>query len=211
MTIFYLDEVDSTQTYLKELLKKKEVYSPVAVVAKRQTSGQGSRGNSWIGEDGNLFLSFCISIKELPKDLKLESSSIYFSYIMKQVLEDHGSKVWLKWPNDFYIDNFKIGGTITNIVKDDLVCGIGLNLVSAPEAFEKLDIEISLEKILNCYFNYLKKNIEWKHIFSKYKLEFYKSTSCFVHSGNDKISLGDASLQDDGSIISNGQRIFSLR
>ena len=211
MTIFYLDEVDSTQTYLKELLKKKEVCSPVAVVAKRQTNGQGSRGNSWIGEDGNLFLSFCISIKELPKDLKLESSSIYFSYIMKQVLEDNGSKVWLKWPNDFYIGNFKIGGTITNIVKDDLVCGIGLNLVAAPNTFEKLDIEISLENILNCYFNYLKKNIEWKHIFSKYKLEFYKSKTYFVHSGNDKISLGDASLQDDGSIISNGQRIFSLR
>lgn len=211
MTIFYLDEVDSTQTYLKELLKKKKVCSPVAVVAKRQTKGQGSRGNSWIGEDGNLFFSFCISIKELPKDLKLESSSIYFSYIMKQVLEDHGSKVWLKWPNDFYIDSFKIGGTITNIVQDDLVCGIGLNLVSAPDTFEKLDIEISLENILNCYFNYLKKSIEWKHIFSKYKLEFCKSKTYFVHSGNDRISLGDVSLQDDGSIISNGQRIFSLR
>lgn len=211
MTIFYLDEVDSTQEYLKERLKSKELVSPIAVVAKRQTHGQGSRGNSWIGADGNLFLSFCISIKELPRDLRLESSSIYFSYIMKQVLEDHGSHVWLKWPNDFYIGDVKIGGTITNIVKDDLVCGIGLNLVAAPDIFEKLDVEISLENILECYFNYLKKNIEWKHIFSKYKLEFRKSKNYFAHSGDDRISLGDVSLQDDGSIVSDGQRIYSLR
>ncbi len=211
MTIFYLDEINSTQEYLKERLKSKEFVSPVAVVAKRQTSGQGSRGNSWIGEDGNLFLSFSISIKELPRDLRLESSSIYFSYIMKQVLEDHGSQVWLKWPNDFYVGNVKIGGTITNIVKDDLVCGIGLNLITAPDTFEKLDIDISLENILNSYFNYLKKNIEWKHIFSKYKLEFYKSKTYFAHSGDGRISLSNASLQDDGSIVSDGQRIFSLR
>ena len=211
MTIIYLEEVDSTQTYLKERLKAKELISPVAVIAKRQLEGHGSRGNSWLGEDGNLFLSFSFLIKDLPKDLKLESSSIYFSYIMKQVLEDHGSQVWLKWPNDFYLDNLKIGGTITNIVKDDLICGIGLNAVSAPENFGKLDIEISLENILNHYFKYLKKNIEWKHIFSKYKLEFGKSKNYFAHSGDSKISLSGASLQNDGSIVSDGQRIFSLR
>ena len=80
--IIYLDEIDSTQSYLKEQLKNKLLFSPVAVVAKRQLAGHGSRGNSWLGEDGNLFLSFAIPKKELPLDLKLESSSIYFSYLM---------------------------------------------------------------------------------------------------------------------------------
>jgi BirA family biotin operon repressor/biotin-[acetyl-CoA-carboxylase] ligase len=211
LTIFYLDEIDSTQRYLKENLKSGELSSPVAVVAHRQYSGQGSRGNSWIGEGGNLFLSFAFPIKELPQDLKLESSSIYFSYIMKQILQDYGSNIWLKWPNDFYIDDLKLGGTITNIVKDDLVCGIGLNVVSAPEGFSKLDVEISIENILNDYFNYLKNRVPWKHIFSNYKLEFYKSKNYFAHSGDKRFSLGDASLQDDGSIVSDGQRIFSLR
>lgn len=211
MKIIYLDVVDSTQKYLKEQLKKKELVSPVAVVAHTQYAGQGSRGNSWIGEEGNLFFSFSIPIKDLPDDLKLESSSIYFSYLLKQVLEDNGSKVWLKWPNDFYIGDNKIGGTITNIVKDDLVCGIGLNLSSAPEGFSKLDVEISKENILNCYFNYLKKNIRWKHIFSKYKLEFDKSKNYFAHGVDKRVSLLNAILQDDGSIISDGQRIFSLR
>ena len=211
MTTYYLDEIDSTQRYLKELLKSGECSSPVAVVAHTQSNGQGSRGNSWIGEKGNLFLSFAYPITELPSDLKLESSSIYFSYIMKQVLQEHGSKIWLKWPNDFYMDDLKLGGTITNIVRDDLVCGIGLNIVSAPQGFAKLDIEISIENILNDYFNYLKNRVSWKHIFSNYKLEFCKSKNYFAHSGDKRFSLGDASLQDDGSIVSDGQRIFSLR
>ena len=211
MKIIYLDTIDSTQRYLKDLLKSKELTSPVAVVADEQSSGQGSRGNSWIGQKGNLFLSFSIPIKELPDDLRLESSSIYFSYLLKHVLEEHGSKVWLKWPNDFYIDDHKIGGTITNIVKEDLVCGIGLNLLSSPDGFSRLDIDISKENILNGYFNYLKKNIQWKHIFSKYKLEFYKSKEYFAHSKDIKVSLTNAVLQDDGSIVSDGQRIYSLR
>ncbi len=211
MKIIYLKEIDSTQRYLKDLLKSKELTSPVAVVAEKQYAGQGSRGNSWIGEEGNLFFSFSIAIKDLPSDLKLESSSIYFSYLLKQVLEDNGSQIWLKWPNDFYIGDLKIGGTITNIVKDDLVCGIGLNLQSAPNGFSKLDVTISKENILNGYFNYLKKNIRWKQIFSKYKLEFDKSKRYFAHTVDKKVSLLHAVLQDDGSVISDGQRIFSLR
>ena len=41
-------------------IKAKEIEIPHAVVAKKQTAGIGSRSNSWIGEDGNLFLSFAI-------------------------------------------------------------------------------------------------------------------------------------------------------
>jgi BirA family biotin operon repressor/biotin-[acetyl-CoA-carboxylase] ligase len=211
LTIFYLDEVDSTQSYLKDSLKSGSLCAPVAVCAKKQTAGKGSRGNSWIGVDGNLFFSFALSLREIPSDLKIESASIYFSFILKEVLAQRGSKLWMKWPNDFYIDSSKIGGTITNIQGDNLVCGIGLNLASAPDGFKCLDIEVSVENILNDYFNYLKKKIEWKQIFSKYKLEFCMSKSYVTHSENSEISLSEACLQDDGSIVSNGQRIFSLR
>ena len=61
MEILYLDEVTSTQTWLIEQIKKNKLTPPVAVYAKKQTLGVGSRGNSWIGEDGNLFLSFAIT------------------------------------------------------------------------------------------------------------------------------------------------------
>ena len=212
MKILYLKSIDSTQIYLKNLLKDGSVTTPVAVVADKQTDGVGSRENQWQGLDGNLFLSFAIKLDDVVKDLKLESASIYFAYLLKEVLSEKSSKVFLKWPNDFYLDGFKIGGMITNIVGDCLVCGVGLNLLNAPNGFKSLDIDISRDELLKLYFAKIEKRFLWKQVFSKYKLEFYKNNQCFTHNkDNLKISLIDASLLDDGSILSNGERIYSLR
>ncbi len=211
MTISYLESVDSTQDYLKKLLQEKRVSAPYAVVAKMQTAGKGSRNNSWIGVEGNLFLSFALALEHLPKDLKLASASIYFAYILKMTLAAEKSQVWLKWPNDFYIGEQKIGGLITHIVNDTLVCGLGLNLQENVADFAKLDIAISQDSLLEKYFLNLEKAFSWKQIFSKYKLEFYKNQDFSTHNKKEKISLGDASLLDDGSISINNERIYSLR
>ncbi|MBU0721217.1 biotin--[acetyl-CoA-carboxylase] ligase [bacterium] len=211
MQIIYLESVDSTQKYLKELIRQNSISVPHAIVAQRQTDGVGSRGNSWMGMDGNLFVSFALDLGDLPSDLQIESASIYFAYILKETLEELNSKVWLKWPNDFYIENHKVGGMITNISKETLICGIGLNLLAAPEGFAIMDIRISKDELLKKYFANIEKKISWKQVFSKYELEFYKSKMFHTHKNNLKISLQDAVLQSDGSVISNGERIFSLR
>ena len=56
----YLESVDSTQSYLKNLLKSAEIHLPLAVCAKIQTDGIGSRDNNWSGLEGNLFVSFAV-------------------------------------------------------------------------------------------------------------------------------------------------------
>ena len=211
MTITYLESIDSTQTYLKKLLQNKNTQLPLAVVADIQTNGIGSRDNSWQGLPGNLFLSFAISLKDLPDDLKLESSSIYFSYLLKEVLESFDSKVWLKWPNDFYINDIKIGGMITNVVDNCLVCGVGINLVNAPKEFTTLDVVISRELLLKKYFKVIEKRVSWKQIFSKYKIEFGCNREYFIHKNSLKISLDKAILENDGSVTINGERIYSTR
>lgn len=211
MQTLFLESVGSTQEYLKELVREGSIELPHAIVANIQTDGVGSRGNSWSGLEGNLFLSFAIPLKDLPSDLKLESSSIYFASILKETLSEFFSRVWLKWPNDLYVDELKIGGMITTVVKESVICGVGLNLLIAPEGFGTLDITITREELLKKYFKNIEKNISWKQVFSKYELEFYKSKNFFTHANNLKISLSEATLQGDGSIISNGKRIFSLR
>lgn len=211
MTIEYLENVDSTQSYLKLRLAENSIQSPYAVVSKMQTDGKGSRNNSWLGLSGNLFLSFAIPVKKLPKDLRLESASIYFAYLLKEILNEHGSAVWLKWPNDFYINNLKIGGMITNVSNDDFICGVGINLLRHPTGSAKLDIKIDIEKLLEEYFMNIDKSNEWKKVFSKYKLEFHKSKNFSTHKNNLKFSLGDALLECDGSITINGERMYSLR
>jgi BirA family biotin operon repressor/biotin-[acetyl-CoA-carboxylase] ligase len=209
--IVWLDEVDSTQTYLLDKLKSKNLKAPICVGAARQTNGRGSRGNHWIGEEGNFFISVAIERATLPSDLKLESSSIYFATILKEVLADLGSEVWLKWPNDFYLGDKKIGGVITNLVGDTLVCGIGLNLKSAPADFACIDLKIEARELSEIYTSQLKSFPSWKQIFSKFGIEFKRSKLFSTHSHNTTIELKDAILLEDGSLECNGQRIFSLR
>jgi BirA family biotin operon repressor/biotin-[acetyl-CoA-carboxylase] ligase len=211
LKITYLKSVDSTQTYLKNAIKKNLLDTPHAIVAFEQRDGLGSRGNKWESIDGNLFLSFAIALDDLAQDLRLESASIYFAYLLKESLSEYGSSVWLKWPNDFYIDDLKIGGMITNVVSDTLVCGVGLNLVSSPDGFSTLDIKLSTDKLLEKYFQKIKKKISWKQVFSKYKLEFHKSQIFFTHKNSLKVSLDGAKLQEDGSVLLDDERIYSLR
>lgn len=207
----YFKTLPSTQLYLKEQLKNKKLFPPIAVVADIQTNGIGSRENEWTSQEGNLFLSFALHVNELPDDLKVESVSIYFSYILKELLSELGSKVFLKWPNDFYVNKKKIGGMITNIIDNTLICGVGINLAKAPEGFESLDITINREILIETYFKKIEKKVLWKQVFSKYKLEFANNKEFFTHSNGKKISLGSSILESDGSLNINGERIYSRR
>ena len=184
---------------------------PLAIVANRQSAGIGSRNNSWNSKEGNLFLSFAVDMESLPEDLKLESASIYYSYLLKETLHSLGSKVFLKWPNDLYINESKIGGMLTNIVGDALVCGVGINLKKADTLFASLDISIKREELLEKYFTNIEKRVLWKQVFSKYKLEFQTNQKFSTHIQGEKVSLREAELQNDGSLLIKGQKVYSLR
>jgi len=208
-TVFF-DRIDSTQKRLLQDLRLKKIEPPVAYVTRCQTDGIGSRNSRWIGCEGNLFFSFAIAKSALPADLPPVSASIYFGFLFKEELKSRGSKVWLKWPNDFYLRK-KIGGCITQMSGDVLVCGIGLNLLHAPEGFEKLDVGVDPKELLEGYFSLLKSPPAWKQIFSKYRIEFQKSQKMQVHVGGRRVSLELAKLMPDGSITIEGERIYSLR
>ncbi len=211
MKIIRLKKVDSTHIYLKDLIKKEGFCQPLCVFSDFQTNGIGSRGNSWTGKKGNLFFSFVLKKDDLPKDLPIQSSSIYFSYILKDILKSFGSKVWLKWPNDFYLEDKKIGGTITNLSSDLVYCGIGLNLIEVEKKFAKLDIDIDMQEVLELYFKKLQKNISWKEIFSCFKVEFHLNAEFTVTIEDKKVPLKYSVLNDDGSIQINNKKVFSLR
>jgi BirA family transcriptional regulator, biotin operon repressor / biotin---[acetyl-CoA-carboxylase] ligase len=211
LEIFCFNTLPSTQTYLIEELKEGNLQAPVAVMALEQNSGLGSRDNSWSGGEGNFFASIAIELDTLPEDLPLGSVSIYFSFIMKQTLEALGENIWLKWPNDFYLNDDKVGGTITKKINNTLVCGIGINLKKSQNGYRALQCDISAQKLLENYLLALKKFPEWKQIFREYEIEFELSRKFSVHIENDQKSLSDATLCEDGSLIIEGERVFSLR
>jgi len=211
LEIIYLEEVDSTQKFLKNHINTKGYTHDIAVVTTNQTNGIGSRDNVWNSKKGNLCFSFTQHIKNLPNDLNLQSASIYYSFLLKNLLKEHKSEIWLKWPNDFYIAEKKIGGTITHLVNDVLYCGIGLNLSYIDDSYGYLDIEININEILQEYFTILLKSISWKEIFSLYKIEYELSKKFQATLKNQKISLLDSELCEDGSILIENQKVYSLR
>ena len=211
MEILSFSQLASTQKYLVQQLKDNMLYAPIAIIAAEQNAGVGSRDNEWSGGEGNFFASVAIDLEDLPEDLALNSASIYFSYIMKQVLLELGENIWLKWPNDFYKNDEKIGGTITQKVNNTLVCGIGINLKKSQNGYTALQSDICPKILLEKYLSRLEKFPKWKQIFSEFEVEFELSRKFSVHIESYQTSLGDAQLCNDGSLIIGGKKVYSLR
>jgi len=211
LEIYSFDTLNSTQTYLISKLKSGEYKAPCAVITNMQTNGVGSRDNSWIGAKGNFFASFGVNTSSLPSDLPISSMSIYFSWIMRGVLVDLGFDVWLKWPNDFYYKDKKIGGTITKKIDDIVIFGIGLNLKNSQNGFNSLASNIKSVDILDTYIKRLSQYPQWKRVFIEYEIEFKRSRDFSVHIDNKRVSLENAILCKDGSLIIDEKRVFSLR
>lgn len=137
--IIRLNEVESTNSYLMELMREdRNRPQLMAVMAEHQTSGRGQRGNTWLSEPGkNLTCSFLlrhgsISAKEQYAVSAFVAYGLYktIARYMTSIQKEHLS---IKWPNDIYYGDSKIGGiliehSITGEVIDYSIAGIGLNL-----------------------------------------------------------------------------------
>ena len=211
MEIHYFKKLDSTHKFLLKKIENSEFLGSVMIVSENQSAGVGTGENSWISLNGNLFLSFCIDEKDLPEDLPKQSISIYFAYILKEVLDKFGSKVWLKWPNDFYIEDKKVGGVLSTIKRGKVVCSVGLNTIKAPKFFSILDIKIANKQIIQKFILNIKFKKTWKVIFKNYQVEFEKSKRFSTRVGKVKQSLEDAVLNQDGSIKIDNKEVYSTR
>ena len=210
MEILYFKSLPSTQLHLIKLIELAMLEDECVVYTDIQTHGVGSRDNRWDYSKGNLFVSFALKQSSMPTDLPLSSASIYFGFLIKQLLKEYCNDVWLKWPNDIYKNDKKIGGLITQKKDNFFILGLGLNLISNSR-YLGLDVKIDKKTLIQMLVQSFKNGETWKEIFSKYRLEFDKSKEFETSVGEDKISLQNAKLLDDGSIQVEGKRIFNLR
>lgn len=181
------------------------------MAANTQSNGTGSRGNSWESVDDALLFSFALPLEILPEDLKVESASIYFMYILKELLVKNGSKSWFKWPNDIYIGDKKVGGCITSFLsaQKTLVCGIGLNIKADP-IYGECDIKIDKITLLKEYLSIFSASPRWKQIFINFEVEFLKTRECAARLSSIEC-LENATLNSDGSLTIEDKKVFSLR
>lgn len=133
--IVCLSNVDSTNNYLKELLtKSRPVPEGSVIMAVKQSAGRGQIGNAWHSEAGkNLTFSVVLYPSFLPIEQQFELTKAV-SLALNDVLSIYfGPSAKIKWPNDCYIDDKKIGGILIenniqgNLIKHSII-GIGLNI-----------------------------------------------------------------------------------
>ncbi len=192
------DVINSTQKYLLKKIEKEDL-NFYCVWSEFQTDGIGTKNNKWVGEKGNLFFSFVINLNEF-NFVPMQSISIYFSFIMYEILHKYKNNLIIKWPNDIYIfDEIpkKIAGVLVNIKRKKIICGIGVNTkhsVNLEGEYESgsLDIDIKNDKILQDFLNSVLKKPLWEYVFNKYKKVFDKSKRFFYD--NAKLNK-DATLK----------------
>lgn len=131
--VVWLEKVDSTNNYLKQLIRRERIDEGVTIVADFQTHGRGQRGNGWSSEKGkNLLFSLLLYPRDMLANEQFILSRIA-SLAVKRVLDRFTDDIRIKWPNDIYWKDKKIAGML---IENDLmgkeikhsVIGIGINV-----------------------------------------------------------------------------------
>jgi BirA family biotin operon repressor/biotin-[acetyl-CoA-carboxylase] ligase len=134
---YYLDEVDSTNSYSKKIA----VESPdgTVVMADVQTKGKGRLGRAWESKDKKgLWMSVILKPK-IPISGVFILSHLAGVAVCKTLLEE-GYNANIKWPNDVLINGKKVCGILCELDGEAervnyVVVGIGLNLKQEIEDF----------------------------------------------------------------------------
>lgn len=136
--MLWLETIDSTSAYLHRLESERDLPHGYAVAAYEQTDGRGQRGNHWHVQAGaNATVSVYLRPTAISAPLQFDLSRMV-ALAVCDVLdgylpEDMRGRLRLKWPNDIYFDNDKLGGIlIENSLYDNRlgssVVGIGVNI-----------------------------------------------------------------------------------
>ena len=166
--IYYVEEIESTNTYLKEHYH--EFPKPSVLIAKRQTKGRGRYDRVW-KSDNDLIFSLLFD--------NLYYNEIIAPLSISLVLESKNVKSGIKWPNDIYINSNKLSGVlIENIYSDKLlasIVGIGINRTSKEDyssvgLLDFLGVFSNMEFIKEVLIKYQELlNYEFSELISLYK------------------------------------------
>ena len=134
--IIFLDEVDSTNNYLKA--RCGELADGCTVTARLQTAGRGRRGHGWAANEGMLPMS--ILLKDPPeRDTLTARVGLAVCGAIEEVCGDtvHAS---IKWPNDVIVDTYKVCGILCESVFfgdcANVIIGIGVNISQSGDFFK---------------------------------------------------------------------------
>ena len=131
--MIYLENLPSTNSYCSSLLNKGNLQEGTIIHTNFQKAGRGQTGNTWESEPNKNLL---FSIILYPRTIKAGNQFVISKAISLGIcdfLERYLHDVFIKWPNDIYVNNDKIAGILIecSIIRDEIahvIAGIGLNV-----------------------------------------------------------------------------------
>ncbi len=133
-TVEVLPEIDSTNS---ELMRRARagLAEPVLLVAEQQTAGRGRLGRGWHSKAGQS-LTFSLALPLAPTDWSGLSLAVGVS-----LAESLPPQVRLKWPNDLWLEQRKLGGILVETashgdgqLRRTVVIGVGINIARPDSA-----------------------------------------------------------------------------
>lgn len=219
--IIRLEEIDSTNRYLKDYREEGDEEMIVAV-ADYQTAGKGQGTHTWESEKGKNLL---FSIKVYPHWIPVRRQfvlSMAGALAVKDALESYVEHITLKWPNDVYWNDQKISGTLIENTIDSkgiksCVFGIGLNVnqlvfhSDAPNPVSlaqilghEVDRDEVLKKILDGFEKYyeLLRRADYMDVSGIYHLSLYRRKGFHPYrDANGEFEGAFVEVEDDGHLI----------
>jgi BirA family biotin operon repressor/biotin-[acetyl-CoA-carboxylase] ligase len=132
-TVEVLPQLDSTNSELMRRARTGQA-EPVLLVAEQQTAGRGRLGRGWQSAAGDS-LTFSLGLPLAPADWSGLSLAVGVS-----LAESLHPAIRLKWPNDLWLDDRKLGGILIETASFGqgsaagryAVIGVGLNVAPRP-------------------------------------------------------------------------------
>jgi BirA family biotin operon repressor/biotin-[acetyl-CoA-carboxylase] ligase len=137
--------IDSTNKAAHQLIDEQAMSASGSVVlSEYQTMGRGRRGKNWVSPfAANLYMSMVWDFDQGASALQGLSLAIGVA-VSRALKQLNVEGVRLKWPNDIYIENKKLGGILLEMVGDPagqctVIIGIGINHAMPEQSGESID------------------------------------------------------------------------
>ncbi len=137
--VTWLDEIDSTNAYLKRCLAAEPPPAPGKIIATmNQTAGRGRAGRSWHAPPGrtlcfSLFLEAGVPPSAVPSLMPATALAV------DDALRSLGVPSYPKWPNDVMAKEAKISGILAENTVRGIILGIGINILLTIADTERID------------------------------------------------------------------------
>ncbi len=128
------EQLDSTNLYAQSIINESKPIEGTVICAKSQVAGRGQMGNRWLSEaEKNITLSVILYPSFLNIEKQFWLNKCIALGIFDFVSNHFPNHTYIKWPNDIYIKNKKVGGIlIQNNLKGfqikHSIIGIGINV-----------------------------------------------------------------------------------